>query len=199
MIPITRSPYSFFEPSWEVGKWSDFSDFNFKWQNQYRSMERQMKEMEKHMDDMFGRFGHLTPIDHKSPAPIALQHHRPLDLHHHEKWNIENPYITDKDGSHKLKLSFDVRQFKPEEISVKTSDQQLTVHAKHQEDTSNSKVYREYHRQFLLPPTVKPESLKSVLSPEGVLSIEAPVEGSLPSSQPKVVPIEHSKSKPAIK
>ena len=36
-----------------------------------------------------------------------------------EKLQIENPYVTDKDGKQKLQLAFDVRQFKPEEIQVK--------------------------------------------------------------------------------
>ena len=77
-------------------------------------------------------------------------------------------------------------------------DQHLVVQAKHKEDSDNSKVYREYNRQFLLPPSVNPETMKSILSPEGVLSIEAPVNPALDTPRERLVPIEHVKSKPAI-
>ena len=110
-----------------------------------------------------------------------------------EKWQLENPIVTDRDGSRKLKLTFDVRQFKPEEISVKTLDQHLVIHAQHKEDTDTSKVYREYNRQFLLPASVNPETLKSVLSPEGVMSIEAPVNQALEEPRNILVSTEHAK------
>ncbi len=115
---------------------------------------------------------------------------------HMEQWNIANPIVTDRDGRQKLKLTFDVRQFRPEEISVKTTDQNLTVYAKHQEESPDSKVYREYNRQYLLPTSVDPVTLKSVMSPEGVLTIEAPVKGALEPLQERLVPITHTRSSP---
>ena len=36
-------------------------------------------------------------------------------------------------GDNKFHMSFDVKQFKPEEINVRTQDQKLIVHAKHEE------------------------------------------------------------------
>ena len=166
-----------------------------------------MREMERQMEEMFLRFRRLAPID---AGPIGAA--GPIIPHQqsfvesrgqgwsngNDKWQFENPIITDRDGTRKLKLTFDVRQFKPEEISVKTTDQQLVVHAKHKEDSDTSKVYREYNRQFLLPSSINPETLKSILSPEGVLSIEAPVNPALDAPRERLVPIEHIKSKPAI-
>ena len=207
MVPVARSPYSFFEPSWEVGRWSDFSDINFNWQQQFRAMERQMRGMERLMEEMFLRFRRLAPIDAgtgAAPGAMVPQPHSFVESRGHgwsngnDKWQFENPIITDRDGTRKLKLTFDVRQFRPEEISVKTMDQHLVVQAKHKEDSDNSKVYREYNRQFLLPPSVNPETMKSILSPEGVLSIEAPVNPALDTPRERLVPIEHVKSKPAI-
>ena len=205
MVPVARSPYSFFEPSWEVGRWSDFSDINFNWQQQFRAMERQMREMERQMEEMFVRFRRLAPIDAGAGAGAMIpQQHNYVESRGHgwsngnDKWQFENPIITDRDGTRKLKLTFDVRQFRPEEISVKTMDQQLVVQAKHKEDSESSKVYREYNRKFLLPPSVNPETMKSILSPEGVLSIEAPVNPALDAPRERLVPIEHVKSKPAI-
>ena len=213
MVPVARSPHSYFEPSWEVGRWSDFSDINFNWQQQFRAMERQMRDMERQMEEMFARFRRLAPLQASSGAvdgagstALVAQQQQPYYperrgdgwTNGNDKWQFENPIITDRDGSRKLKLTFDVRQFRPDEISVKTVDQHLVVRAQHKEDSDTSKVYREYNRQFLLPPSINPETMKSILSPEGVLSIEAPVNPALDAPRERLVPIEHTRSQPAV-
>lgn len=68
--------------------------------------------------------------------------------------------------------------------SVKTVDNKLMVHAKHEEKTDTKSVYREYNREFLLPKNVNPESIRSSLSKDGVLSVEAPIGENL-------IPIAH--------
>lgn len=74
-----------------------------------------------------------------------------------------------------LKLRFDVSQYQPEEIVVKTVDNKLLVHAKHEEKSECKSFYREYNREFLLPKGTNPESIKSSLSKDGVLTVEAPL------------------------
>ncbi|KRT80900.1 hypothetical protein AMK59_6116, partial [Oryctes borbonicus] len=65
--------------------------------------------------------------------------------------DLNSPLVQD-DGNNKcLKLRFDVSQYSPEEIVVKTVDNKLLVHAKHEEKTESKSVYREYNREFLLP------------------------------------------------
>lgn len=51
----------------------------------------------------------------------------------------------------------------------------LQVHAKHEEKSDSKSVYREYNREFLLPKGTNPESIKSSLSKDGVLTVEAPL------------------------
>lgn len=112
-----------------------------------------------------------------------------------------------------LKLRFDVSQYAPEEIIVKTVDQKLLVssrkntyiflnwylicflllllfqvHAKHEEKSDTKSVYREYNREFLLPKGVNPESIKSSLSKDGVLTVDAPLPLQLTHEQ--VIPIQ---------
>ena len=221
-VPISRSPYSFFDPSWEVGTWHDFG-------STYHRMEEQMRSMDRQIEDMFRRFGRLTPMDyHQQRVPRlsmqpmlsqSMMHPQPIMQPQHMSgfdnwpaipaparmsalampadWNMENPIITDKDGARKLKLQFDVRQFKPEEITVRTQDNTLSVHARHEEKSDAGQVYREYRRQYLLPPSVNLETLASMLSPEGVLSISAPMPNALPDApRERVIPIEHTPSKP---
>nr|XP_031847017.1 alpha-crystallin B chain-like [Nomia melanderi] len=63
----------------------------------------------------------------------------------------------------------------------------LKVHAKHEEKTESKSVYREYNREFLLPKGVNPERIKSSLSKDGVLTVEAPLPAI--GSGEKLIPI----------
>jgi len=74
-----------------------------------------------------------------------------------------------------LKLRFDVSQYSPEEIVVKTVDNKLLVHAKHEEISGGNSVFREYNREFLLPSGTDPETIRSSLSKDGILTVEAPL------------------------
>ncbi|XP_065566011.1 alpha-crystallin B chain-like isoform X2 [Artemia franciscana] len=102
---------------------------------------------------------------------------------------LSSPLIQE-DGEQKLlKLRFDVSQYTPEEIVVKTVDNKLLVHAKHEEKSENRTVFREYNREFLLPKGTNPELIKSSLSRDGVLTVEAPMPA-LPAGE-KLIPIGH--------
>lgn len=63
------------------------------------------------------------------------------------------------------------------------------VHAKHEEKTESKSVYREYNREFLLPKGTNPELIKSSLSKDGVLTVEAPLPAI--ASGEKLIPIQH--------
>lgn len=127
---------------------------------------------------------------------------------------FNSPLIQSSDGDNKcLKLRFDVSQYAPEEIVVKTVDNKLLVsytskyiyflnnkhiisllfnlqvHAKHEEKTESKSVYREYNREFLLPKGTNPELIKSSLSKDGVLTVEAPLPAI--TAGEKMIPIQH--------
>ena len=86
----------------------------------------------------------------------------------HSAWlqGLKSPLIKEDEGSgsKELKLRFDVSEYAPEEIMVKTVDNKLLVHAKHEETGSGKSIYREYNREFLLPHGTNPELIKSSLS-----------------------------------
>jgi len=88
---------------------------------------------------------------------------------------LHSPLIQEDGQEKTLKLRFDVAQYTPEEIVVKTVDNKLLVHAKHEEKSETKSVYREYNREFLLPKGTNPELIRSSLSKDGVLTIEAPL------------------------
>lgn len=100
---------------------------------------------------------------------------------------LHSPLIQEDGEEKKLKLRYDVSQYTPEEIVVKTVDNKLMVHAKHEEKTETKSVYREYNREFLLPKGTDPEMIRSSLSKDGVLTIEAPLPAL--ASGEKLIPI----------
>ncbi|KAI9589667.1 hypothetical protein GQX74_007835 [Glossina fuscipes] len=103
--------------------------------------------------------------------------------------DINSPLIQEDGDNKVLKLRFDVSQYAPEEIVVKTVDQKLLVHAKHEEKSDTKSVYREYNREFLLPKGVNPETIRSSLSKDGVLTVDAPLPAI--TSGETMIPITH--------
>ena len=65
--------------------------------------------------------------------------------------NIDSPLIQETATGREIKLRFDVSNYAPEEIVVKTVDNKLFVHAKHEEKSETKSVFREYKRDFMLP------------------------------------------------
>ncbi|XP_057380102.1 alpha-crystallin A chain-like [Daphnia carinata] len=94
-----------------------------------------------------------------------------------------------KEDDKSFQITVDVSHFDPSEITVKTTDNNIIVHGKHEERKDRySTVSREFRRRVTIPRGVNPEQVTSTMSPDGVLTIMAPkmmVEG----SNERVIPI----------
>lgn len=79
----------------------------------------------------------------------------------------------DKDN---FQANLDVQQFKPEEITVKvTGDNVLTIEGKHEEkQDEHGYISRHFVRRYVLPKNYDIGRVESKLSSDGVLSITAP-------------------------
>ncbi|KAM3868962.1 heat shock protein beta-1 [Diretmus argenteus] len=74
------------------------------------------------------------------------------------------------------KVCLDVNHFSPEELLVKTKDGVVEITGKHEErKDEHGFVSRCFTRKYTLPPTANVEKVTSSLSPEGVLTVEAPL------------------------
>lgn len=74
------------------------------------------------------------------------------------------------------KVSLDVNHFSPEELVVKTKDGVVEISGKHEErKDEHGFVSRSFTRKYTLPPSADVEKVNSALSPEGVLTVEAPL------------------------
>ena len=75
----------------------------------------------------------------------------------------------------KFAVKLDCSHFKPEEIEVKTIDNNIVIHGKHEErKDKNGYIRREFSRRYALPERCEPNQVTSSLQPNGLLTIEAP-------------------------
>jgi len=91
------------------------------------------------------------------------------------------------------KILVNVENYKPEELVIKTVDNTVIVEAKHEEKTSDGHSYatQSFNQSFTLPTGIRPESVTSGLSKEGVLTISAPLPKAANLSSERVLPIKH--------
>ena len=141
------------------------------WDDMHARMERRRHDWEDEVERMRKDFFKLTPSGGNGGETItqsinggSLMAGKPHEV-----------YLEDSTGDKKFRVSFDVSQFSPNEINVRTQENKLIVHAKHEETGGGKNVSREFSRQIDLPKHVDPERLQSTLSKDGILQVEAPV------------------------
>lgn len=94
----------------------------------------------------------------------------------------------------KFQANIDVHQFKPEELSVKTIENTITIEGKHNEQQDeHGYISRHFVRKYVLPKFCDVNHLQSTLSSDGILTITAPkIEDA--KTMAKMVPIKLVKS-----
>ncbi|CAG7720290.1 unnamed protein product [Allacma fusca] len=94
-----------------------------------------------------------------------------------------NIQITTKDGKFivTIPLGADV---KPEDLKVVIKDRDLMIDVKTEMKSEDGKtrLYQEFSKSISLPEEVKTDQLKTVLSPEGILKVEATLSNEKPQS-----------------
>lgn len=87
-------------------------------------------------------------------------------------WEDEKFLSTPEDG---FKVSLNVQNFKPEEVSVKIVDNNIIIEAKHEErNEDDSYVSRHFSRRYTLPENCSIKDVVSTLSADGILTVRAP-------------------------
>ncbi|KAL9881660.1 heat shock protein beta-1 isoform X2 [Glossina fuscipes] len=168
-IPIKLGDFSVID--------TEFSSIRERFDAEMRKMEEEMAKFRHELMNRESNFFESTSATNAS---------RPKQNYISD---INSPLIQEDGDNKVLKLRFDVSQYAPEEIVVKTVDQKLLVHAKHEEKSDTKSVYREYNREFLLPKGVNPETIRSSLSKDGVLTVDAPLPAI--TSGETMIPITH--------
>jgi len=157
-----RDPY--FADSWDV-------------------IERQRRQFDRDCEEahqrVFGRpSGSHSLLDSSSVlAPRDTTSSSLSDYFKNTSGSNEHDFKTEKDS---YKVVLDVQQFKPEELCVKTSDDNNTIiiEGKHEEKKEDSShrgyIARQFTRKYTLPSDVKLDQLQCNLSSDGVLQVTAP-------------------------
>ncbi|KAF8788815.1 Protein lethal(2)essential for life like protein [Argiope bruennichi] len=118
--------------------------------------------------------------------------HRGFHLRPRTRANIDSSGLSEiKKDTDKFKVRLNVKHFKPNEISVKTVDNFIVIHCKHEEKSDeHGFISREFTRRYILPEGAAPEAVVSKLTPDGILTVEAPRKVTEPSKpNERVVPI----------
>ncbi|XP_064459373.1 alpha-crystallin A chain-like [Ornithodoros turicata] len=114
-----------------------------------------------------------------------------------EKDNVEMDQSVVSDGvtSEEFSVNMNVRNFSPDEISVKTVDNCIEIHAKHEEKSDDRGYFhREFTRRIVLPEDVDPESITCTMSAKGSLQLRAPRNKSIECKERTVpISVEHVK------
>lgn len=177
-IPIKLGDFSVID--------TEFASIRERFDSEMRKMEEEMAKFRSELMNRESNFFETTSSTTTSNAASALKH-----PHNTQVQDISSPLIQEDGDNKVLKLRFDVSQYAPEEIVVKTVDNKLLVHAKHEEKSDTKSVYREYNREFLLPKGCNPELIKSSLSKDGVLTVDAPLPPQALTAGETMIPIAH--------
>ncbi|KAK3580887.1 hypothetical protein CHS0354_008172 [Potamilus streckersoni] len=161
----------------------DFFAFDHHFDDMHREMNRMHQQMTRDLRHLRTAMNRLTPVmslsDHVSDLPLKRQLEQ-----------IRVPVVTEEDGTRRMKVQVDVSSFKPEEVSVTVKEDQVTIHAKHDERSDTSQVYHEFSRTFTIPEGVDAETLMSSLSRDGVLTITSAPLPAIEAPKEKKLAIE---------
>lgn len=133
-VPIRQDAHSFEERQKTI------------WEDMHERMEKRRKEWEEEVTRMRKDFFRLRPEELRREGGDGADEIR-------EKMDLKNMFYDVKDGTRVFRVSFDVSQFQPEEISVKTQEQQLIVNAKHEDKgAASSQVFYPVTSLGSIPP-----------------------------------------------
>lgn len=77
-----------------------------------------------------------------------------------------------------FQVKIDVRQYEPEELNVKLTDDRLVITGKHEQKADeHGYVSREFSREFVLPQNIDMDTFSSTLSEDGTMIIQARAKG----------------------
>ncbi|XP_030078467.1 heat shock protein beta-1 [Microcaecilia unicolor] len=92
--------------------------------------------------------------------------------------------------ANRWKISLDVNHFAPEELLVKTKDGIVEITGKHEEkQDEHGFISRCFTRKYTLPPGVDAGMVVSSLSPDGTLTVEAPLPKPAVQSAEITIPV----------
>ncbi|KAM7535254.1 hypothetical protein Aperf_G00000094717 [Anoplocephala perfoliata] len=88
---------------------------------------------------------------------------------------LKDAYEVGKDGKLHFKVYFNVKNFEPKEINIRTEKNRLIVKAQKSVNKGGSAVHESVGRSIPLPPSVDRDHINATITSDDVLVVEAPV------------------------
>lgn len=112
------------------------------------------------------------PITLQDLRQIFLRNSLIRQLKHEAKLaELEKKFQMGKDG---FEVNLNVKNFKPEEVTVKMVDDSIIVEAKCERKNEHEFVSSQYRRRFELPDGCRSDNVTSTMSSDGILTIKCP-------------------------
>lgn len=128
---------------------------------------------------------------HPFSTPVAFRNRRKPMVEFEIEQN-DSAIVQDKE---KFQVKLNVKNFAPQEITVKTLDGNcVQIEGKHEErEDDKGYISRQFVRKFILPEGHDLKDVVSSLSSDGTLTVTAPRKV-IPEEQERVIPVIHEKS-----
>lgn len=170
----------------------EFEEESRKWREQFLSASslnspHQSNSLLDHRPRMFVNFPEFPDINSSFASPLSR-----LSNNNNSSNSLANPssssffpsplhaqtthksFVEEDDhGNKKYKMQFEIGDFKPVEIQVKTEGRQLIVKGDREFKAGSAVESKQFNREITLPDFIEPTSVVSFLS-DGVLTVEAP-------------------------
>lgn len=170
----------------------DMDDFYYDPWNNYRKVVPSGRPRRSWLDD-FGFGIHPNDLDEMLAMPKEFRQieQRARELQRQTAGTAsELAPSVGKDG---FQVCVDVQQFKPNEVSVKTDGNHITIEGKHEErQDQHGYISRQFTRRYALPKGFDPNAVTSELSSDGVLTVKAPPPVNALEGNERKVKIEHT-------
>merc|ERR1712226_1586300 len=120
-------------------------------------------------------FNHSNTYNNTSRLKSLQNEKEPIMLSSRKDSEEMSPKAKVSYDETKFQVEFDVKDYKPEELSIKTEGSTLVVLAKHEDKSGDSSyVTKQFEQRFTLPSGVKADAISSSLSRDGMLVVTAP-------------------------
>jgi HSP20 family molecular chaperone IbpA len=144
----------------------------------------------------------LYPHELRTPTSLIPSRRAPLQRFelYPRSWqrkrrsgNKESSLATVSSSKDGFQVCLDVEHFAPNEITVKTVDNTITVEGQHNEkEDEHGHIYRHFVRKYSLPKGYDIKDVVSTLSSDGILTIKAPPPQSSAESNERIIQIQQT-------
>ncbi|KAJ7309021.1 hypothetical protein JRQ81_008307 [Phrynocephalus forsythii] len=142
--------------------------------------------------------GYIRPLLSPSPEPVVVAPMAAAPAAANPAYNralsrqLSSGISEIRQTSDTWKVALDVSHFAPEELVVKTKDGVVEITGKHEErQDEHGFISRCFTRKYTLPPGVDPATVHSSLSPDGMLTVDAPLPKPAIQSAEIKIPVKY--------